>query len=413
MKADHNATLVAAYRTGYALGQVHMQGGINTTRCVEAGGATLLKGAAQKAAQVGMATNELIARVVALHDERINAVPDLSVYPELDGEQELLLARYRGMADAGMSRELIALNESMGFWCNYRCRAETGKTPHGGSLPPDKRERCRVVFAPITDAGPLHFKNVDDPVHSWKPQPERLDPIPNPFTPLFFDGVGNGLHIDDVPPEIFPADAVGLAKRHCRSVAEAEEFLIRYNYFWGSANLLIHDEAGEAVAIDKASRCRYVVRRPGPNGVIYINGMSSFDPDYQAFIEARRMQYLEESGQDGTTPEAVYFRGALGTLRNMTRRMKAFEQEPTEASLYDHMCSRDADGPLCRIGVQHHPDDPIRAATLFQRCFYLRDKVMKWRQWKDETPIWKDPWKSVPFADAEPAVGTTPMQRAL
>jgi hypothetical protein len=245
----------------------------------------------------------------------------------------------------------------------------------------------------------MHFKNVDDPVHTWRPMPDDMS-VPNPFTPLFFDGVGSGLHIDDAPPEIFPVNAVELAKRYCQTVPEAEAFLIRYNYFWGSANMLIHDEAGNAVAIDKASRCRYAVRRPGPNGVIYINGMSSFDPDYQAFIEARRSQYLQESGQDQTTPEAAYFRGALGTFRNMKRRMAEFERVPTEASLYDHMNSRDPDGPLCRLGRQHHPDDPLRAATLYQRCYYLRDRIMKWRQWRGETPVWEDAWKTVSYGES-------------
>ena len=389
----------AAYRAGNAQGRIQMEGGLSTTRCVEAGGATLRKIAALKAGQVGMTTAELTARVVVFHDERLAAVPDLTVYPEIREEREILLERYRGLADAGMSRELIALQESMGFWINYRCRAETGRIPHGGSLPPEQRERCRIVYAPETDAGPLHFKNIDDPVHSWQPLPEDSTSFPDPFTPLFFDGVGSGLHIDDAPPEIFPANAVNMAKRACATVAEAEEFLTRYNYFWGSANMLVHDKLGQAVAIDKASRCRYAVRRPGPNGVIYINGMSSFDPAYQAYIEARRHQYLQESRQDDTTPEATYFRGALGTLRNMTRRMKEFEQQPSEAALYEHMNSRDADGPLCRMGKQHHPDDPVRAATLVQRCYYLRDRVMKWRQWRGETPVWEDTWKTVPFTE--------------
>ncbi len=389
----------AAYRAGNALGRTHLDGGISTTRTVEPGGASLLKNAAWKARQVGLPPEELIRRVTALHAERVDALPDLTVYPELRGEREILLERYRGMADAGMTPELIALNESLGFWVNYYCRNETGKIPHGGSLPPEQRERCRVVFAPDTDAGPLHFKNVDDPLHTWQPQPENVRTMPSPFTPLFFDGTGSGLHIDDDPPEIFPANAVDLAKRYCETVPEAEEFLVRYNYFWAGANMLIHDEAGKAVAIDKASRCRYAVRRPGPNGVIYINGMSSFDPDYQAYIEMRRAQYLRETGQDESTPEGAYFKGAAALLRNMTRRMAEFERSPTEATLYEHLCSRDPDGPLCRIGKQTHPDDPVRAATLVQRCYHLRERIMKWRQWRGETPIWEDAWKTVSYAD--------------
>lgn len=388
----------AAYRDGVALGRTHMDGGISTTCAVEPGGASLLKDAAWKARQVGLPADELIRRVSALHAERVDALPDLAVYPELRGERDLLLERYRGMADAGMTLELIALKESLGFWVSYLCRNQTGKIPHGGRLPPEQRERCRVVFAPETDAGPLHFKNVDDPLHTWRPQPEDVKTMPSPFTPLFFAGTGSGLQIDDDPPEIFPADAVGLAKRYCETVPEAEAFLVRYNYFWAGANLLIIDEAGHAVAVDKASRCRYAVRRPGPNGVIYINGMSSFDPEYQAYIEMRRAQYLRETGQKEDSPEGTYFKGAVAVLRNMTRRMAEFERCPTEAALYEHLCSRDPDGPLCRIGKQHHPDDPVRAATLVQRCCHMREQIMKWRQWRGETPVWEDEWKTVSYA---------------
>ncbi len=387
----------AAYQAGFRLGKTRMGGGRAKTQCVTKGGANLLRNAAYKAAQVGMTSEVLMARLVAFHDERVNAVPDLTVYPELKGEREILLERYRGMADAGMSREMIALSESLGFWCSYRCWKETGKIPYGGPMPPEKRERCRVVYAPETDRGGIHFKNVDDPLHTWRPLPVSRHPGPWPFTPLFYDGTGSGLHIDEVPPEIFPANAVEICKRYCATVKEAEEFLVRYNYFWGSANLLIHDEEGNSVAIDKASRCRYAVRRPGRNGVIYINGMSSFDAEYQAFIEGQREKYLKVSGQDDTTSEGTYFRFAKGTLKNMQRRMAEFEKNPTDESLHEHMNSRDPDGPLCRIGKQHHPDDPTRAATLLQRCYYLAERMMKWRQWNGEIPVWEDEWKEVGY----------------
>ena len=398
MKHIDQAELRAqAYQDGLSAGRIQMGGGMGGTQSVESRGATLLKTAAWKGGMVGLAGPDLIQRVTTFHAERLEALPDRARYPELAEERAVLAERYRGMADAGMSDELIALHESMGFWFSYRCRAETGKLPQGGRLPPEQRERCRVVFAPETDHGPIHFKNVDDPLHTWRPLPENEPTTSDPFTPLFFDGTGSGLHIDDVPPEIFPVDAVVLARRLCETVAEAEELLSRYNYFWGSANLLIHDIAGNAIAFDKSSRCRFALRRPGPNGVIYVNGMSSFDPDYEAFIEAKRDQYLRESEQNETTPEGAYFQGAKNTLANMQRRMAAFEKNPTEADLYAHLSSRDPDGPLCRPGIQAHPDEPTRDATLLQRCYYPRERIMRWRQWKGETPVWEDTWKRATY----------------
>lgn len=387
----------AAYAAGRSLGSVHMRGGLGITRMLEAGGASLIAKAGDKAACVGLPAEALIARVTAFHDERLAAVPDLAVYPELRDERDILLEKYRGMADEGMTRELIALCESLDFWCSFRCHAETGRWARGGLPRARPRERCRVVYAPETDRGALHFKNVDDPLNTWRPLPVETPPEPWPFTGLFYDGVGSGLHIDDAPPEIFPADARAICRRHATTVAEAEELLTRYNYFWASANLLVHDTRGNAVAIDKSSRCRYAVRRPGPNGVTFINGMSSFDADYQAWIEARRRQYLAESGQDDTTPEGCYFKFAGGTLRNMQRRMQAFAASPTFDALLDHLSSRDADGPLCRTGVPCHPDDPAREATLVQRLYLLDEKAMMWRQWVGETPVWEDTWKTVHY----------------
>ena len=387
----------AAYKKGRRLGAVHMHGGLGITRVMAAGGASLLDKAADKAACIGLTAAALIARVTTFHDERVAAMPDLNVYPELRDEREILLEKYRGLADEGMTRELIALCESLNFWCSFRCHAETGKWAHGGQPRPQLRERCRIVYAPETDRGALHFKNVDDPLQTWHPLPRETPPEPWPFTGLFYDGVGSGLHIDDAPPEIFPADAREICSRHCTTVGEAEELLIRYNYFWGSANLLIHDTHGNAVAIDKASRCKYAVRRQGPNGVIYINGMSSFDDDYEAWIEARRSQYLTESGQDDTSPEGCYFAMAQGTLRNMKRRMREFEASPTCDALLAHLSSRDTDGPLCRPGLSCHPDDFAREATLIQRLYLLDEHVMMWRQWVGETPVWQDDWKTINY----------------
>lgn len=393
-----NALETEAYEAGRRRGEILMKGGLNTTRVVKKSGASLLQEAGRVATGLGMEEQALIERVTEFHDERLDAVPALSTYPELKGEREVLACRYRGMADAGMTRELIALAESLGFWRDCRSRRETGRVYYRGPLSTEKRERCRVVYAPETPDGPIHFKNVDDPLSTWTPQPPITDPGPWPHAPLFYDGTGSGLHIDEEPPEIFPADAREICRRHSTTVKEAEELLTRYNYFWGSANLLIHDDEGNAVAIDKASRCRYAVRRPGPNGVIYINGMSSFDAEYQAFIEGQRTLYLEETGQDDSTPEAVYFRFAEGTLKNMKQRMAAYEKNPDHASLEEHMTSTDPDGPLCRTGRQTHPDDPVRAATLMQRCYYPDRRVMKWRQWRGETPVWDDPWETVQYA---------------
>ena len=78
----------AAYAAGRSLGSVHMRGGLGITRMLEAGGASLIAKAGDKAACVGLPAEALIARVTAFHDERLAAVPDLAVYPELRDERD-------------------------------------------------------------------------------------------------------------------------------------------------------------------------------------------------------------------------------------------------------------------------------------------------------------------------------------
>src|SRR5690606_28500091 len=122
---------------------------------------------------------------------------------------------------------------------------ETGKAYRTRPL----TEKCRIIYVADSDRGALHFKNVDNPLTYWKPKPPVAAGTPWPFThPLVFDGVGSGLHIDDIPPEIFPVDTYSLCREHCTTVPEAEEFMVRYNYFWRSQNLLIHDYSGNSVA---------------------------------------------------------------------------------------------------------------------------------------------------------------------
>jgi hypothetical protein len=253
------------------------------------------------------------------------------------------------------------------------------------------------VYVPESDRGPLHAKNVDDPLDTWTPLPPIAEPGPWPHSPLFFDGVGNGLHIDDIPPEIFPADGLELCERHCTTVDEATEFLARYNYFWANANLLIHDAAGHSVAIDKASRCRLAIRKPDASGISYVNGMSSFDPEEEAFIEGQRQRFLNEVGQDENGIDATYSRLCEAVLRNMKRHMAELARRPTLDGVFAWMNCHDEDGPMCKTGVPHHPEFDMGEATLLQRVFFLDEKVLWRRQWRGETPVWEDKWEVVKY----------------
>ena len=349
------------------------------------------------AATLGWAAGEVIQRIVTFHRRRCDAVPDAGRYPEIHEEREILLERYRGMAEGGMSAETIALAESTWFWRDYSLPAEERKSFYRLATEKKLRERCRIVYLPHSDKGPLHTKNVDDPLDTWKPQPPTKDPGPWPHSPLFYDGVGSGLHLDDIPPEIFPVDGIAIASRRATTIEEATEFLSRYIYFWGGGNLLVHDEKGNSMAFDKASRCRLAMRKPLANGVNFINGMGAFDPGIAAFIDGQRAQYLRETGQDDQSVEAAYWRLCKGVDRNMARYMNELARKPTLENLRAIMDKRDPDGPMCKSGVPCHPDQRPVEATLQQRLYFLDKKLMWVRQWRATTPVWEDPWEVVQY----------------
>lgn len=386
-----------AYAAGLTEGRRVMAGEVGSTRHCGACGRHYLEQAQRVADAVGLPQEEIVARVTAFHRTRVDAVPDLARYPEMRGERDLLLARYRGMADAGMGEGLIALTESLAFWRDYGFRREAGESFYKIASDRRLRERCRVVYMPESDRGALHAKNVDDPLASFVPKPPVTDPGPWPYSQLFIDGVGSGLHVDEMPPEIFPVDARDLCRKHCATVAGAAEFLVRYNHFWGSANVVVHDDKGNSVALDKASRCMVAVRKPDASGISYVNGMSSFDPEYQAFIDQRRALYLRETRQDADSMEAAYLRGCDGVLRNMTRYMRELKAERTFDKLLDIMTRRDPDGSMCKSGVPCHPDDDSRHTTLIQDLLFLDDRRLLRRQWRGETPVWDDPWEVVQY----------------
>lgn len=385
-----------AYASGLAEGRAILSGRSGSTRNIAPNGAHHRGLARATARYLGIGEAELVAQVTAFHRERVERAPDPARYPEAREARDLLLRRYAGMAQAGMDQELIALAESLAFWQKHVMVHRYGKVCNPVEI--DRlRERCRVVYLPESDQGPLHFKNIDDPLETWTPKPPEPPGQPWPHAPLYFDGTGSGLHVDEEPAEIFPLNVVLLCKEHCTTVPQVREFLVRYNHFWEGANLLVHDEKGNSAAFEKASRNRIAVRDAQPNGMNYINGMSAFDDSYQAFITGQRRKYLELTGQAADSVEACYFRFCDGVLRNMKRYMGELAAEPTLAKLLAVMTSRDPDGSLCKSGQKVHPDEVNPGVTLYQTLHFLRSRIMLRRQWRGETPVWEDRWEEVRY----------------
>lgn len=342
---------------------------------------------------LGWPKEKVVAEVRAYHRERLDAVPDLTRYPELRGYRDLLMEEQRGMIDAGADEDTIALAGTLHFWRDTRLLQQTGRGWHAPVMP----EKCRVLYAPETDEGALHAKNVDDPLTYWKPRPPYPKGAKWPYPhPLIFDGVGSGLHIDEIPPEIFPVEVRSLCMEHCTTVEAATEFMVRYNYFWSSQNLLIHDTRGNSMAFEK-TRCRVATRKPNAKGVNFINGMGALDPGIRDHQRRMRAKHLEQAGQGPDSMEALYFKFCEAKWNNMAKYVEQVSDNPTLESVNWLMEQRDPSGPMCLTGKKVHPDEKVSGCTLVMDIWFIDKKKLHRRQWRGNTPAYLDATEIVQF----------------
>lgn len=379
---DLPVKLRSAYELGLSSGQTLVQK------------ASYLHDAARCLAKViGWETAHLEQKVTAFHRERLDAVPDLTIYPELRGYRDLLDAEERGILESGADATLIALSKSLGFWRLLRLPQETGKPGYATVLP----ERCRVLYLADSDRGALHLKNMDDPLTYWKPLPPCPPGSPWPHShPLVFDRVGSGLHIDEVPPEIFPVDTHTLCKEHCTTVSEAEQFMVHYNYFWGSQNLLVHDQHGNSAAFEK-TWCRVATRGPNAAGINFINGMGALNTDMADFHRRQRQKYLDTIGADWNSADGCYFTVCENKWKNMARYVEALSLAPTWDNAKQLMEQRAVDGPMCLTGTKSHPEQKVAGCTLRMDIFEMGNKRLHRRQWRGQVPAFLDTPEIVQF----------------
>jgi len=349
---------------------------------------------------LGWPTEKLVSQVVAFHRERLDAVPDLTRYPELRGYRDRLQAQEDGMRAGGVSDEMIALSKSFNFWRDTRLVEESGYVWSVSAIPhAATTEKCRVLYMADSDRGALRLKNVDDPLTYWQTQPpiRHCSPWPEKH-PLSFDGVGSGLFLDEAPQEIFPVNAHELCREHCTTLDEATEFMVRYNYFWEGQNLIIHDENGNSMAFEK-TRCRVAVRKPNAQGINFITGMGALDPEIAAFQKSCRQRYLDQTGQGwDDSPEGLFFTLSENTWKNMARYVDELSLSPTWNNAQQLMEQRDRSGPMCLTGEKLHPDETVTGCTLIMNYLELDNRKLHRRQWRGDIPAYLDTPEVVQFA---------------
>jgi hypothetical protein len=243
--------------------------------------------------------------LVAYHREAMAKVPSFTRYPEARPWVDYVLAVDRELkALAGLSELELAVLRSLHNYLAFRGL---------GLAAPAGDEKCRVAYLPETDHGRLHIKNVDDPATHWKPEVAPRWEFVRKETPLFADGVGSGLHLDDEPAELFPLPVKALMFReYADDVPSAVEFLTRYSPFWARANLLLHDTKKRSVAIEKCSYNFIEVFEPGADGRSHISGMTCRDPDSPQgrYQKAQREKYRRLYRQPLDGPDMAFWNGA-------------------------------------------------------------------------------------------------------
>ncbi len=317
------------------------------------------------------------------NQDRLNAVPDLTRYPELRGMRELVEAGWRGGRDgAGLTEEQAAAAADGGFY-HHRHIASGRKSPTG----------CSYVYFPHSDVGPILANNLDS-----SPQ----EPFAPPAWPavnehLIVRGVSSGVFNDEESPEIFPVPVFRLLGRYCRSTAEAVELLTRYNYFWGPGNLIVIDR-GQDVAMIEKSACRIGIRRSS-DGFGLITAMTAEDPAMNAYLADRRASSLKTRQLPPDCDDAFYWRGSDQRRALMNELLDEGRKTPTLEKLRQIIQFRDPRrGLVCYNGELLPGGSPLEH-TICTTLWLLREGRAQWWALEGDTPSFENRKEDVIYTD--------------
>jgi len=312
----------------------------------------------------GVAREEVVRRLQKSNQQRLDAVPSLTKYPELRGMRDLVAAQWRGWKDgAGLSdAQLAAYCDSYFYYHRYLATGKAG--PLG----------CSYVYFPTSERGPILANNLDS---------SPAEPFGPPAWPaisehLLLGCVSSGVFLDEESPESFPAPVFKLVGRYCRTTDEAVEMVTRYNYFWGPCNAILVDRQHNVAMIEK-SACRIGVRR-SPDGFAFITAMTAQEAGMKTFLQDRRTasilaRRLPKENEDATYWKAQDRRGQL-----MNELLDEARKNPTVETLRRFIQFRDPQrGNVCGNGEVLFPGGHPSEYTLRTSLWLLREgKAMWW-----------------------------------
>lgn len=342
-----------------------------------------------------MSQHILLDQAAVLHRAKMDALPDLRVFPELAGMDQYLDESAAGYArGAEIDVREVYLERYM---------SELWHLAVYGRRVANDPGKCTEHWFPHTPNGPLLGKGWDD-VMTWytdTPFPQPPDPPVEPEVveiPPAEEGEGyrirgtsnevgmcweqgGGASYEKEPEygkPVFPVYMPKMVLERCATVLEALELMTRYNVYWGPTNAIIGDAGGNAALVEK-SKYNYAVRKTSRNVLITTYG-GVVDPDMQALCHTespvfkyhdRRLEVMEqivaEAEANGGLNEQVYWDSVLhhdpqapGCTHMETRppgvelfTFGAFCVFPRECRQLRKIVSRDGDG--LRYGCDNPP----------------------------------------------------------
>jgi len=318
--------------------------------------------------------DSLLDGLLDFHRERMARIPSRSKYPESPPWVDYVLAVDREVQrSTGWTDLDMALYRSLQVYVQFRGFARAAPPPV---------EKCRAAFLPDSDAGRIHIKNVDDPLTHWKPEGRPQWLFNSSEWTLGTDGVGNGLHLDDEPEDIFPLPARQMFRHYADDVPSAVQFLTRYSSFWSSGNLLVYDRQNRSAAIEKCSYNFIEVFYPGADGISHISGMTCRDPNSPQgrYQRAQRLKYLRMFGQTEQGPDMAFWNACERFERRLSEGLKTLGSPARLEALIRLFTSPWPTG-LRKEGLKVHPDQGLVGYTLITHLNLMdRKRLMRWQR---------------------------------
>ena len=300
---------------------------------------------------------DLLDGLDAFHARRMGMIPSAEKYPEAAPWVAFTLSCDREVQRLAELTDLeLAILRSLDLYVTF----------HGMRRAAAVDERCRIAYLPETDHGAISISNTDDPLTYWKPAPP---PKQFPYGGgLITGGVGNGLHMDEEPEELFPLPVLQMMSCHADDVPGAVEFLTRYCPFWGRCNFFVADTQKRSVAFEKSSYKYLDVFYPEADGRTHISGMTCRDPRTVQGQHQQKMrrQYLQLFGLSEDGPDVAFWNACKTFEDKLANGLRDLGPSPKLEDVKRFFLSRYPEGSE-QVGLEAapglrpgrlHPADP-------------------------------------------------------